>query len=114
MYYGLVMSGMFDSIEHYYLVPGHTFLPSDSDFGVIEKKIRKTDYVFTPEDWYRLVQNSRVKNPFRVVKMDPEDFKNFHAVTSHITRNEKNVQGMKVPLRKIVILKVEAKKPGVL
>ncbi|PSN33603.1 hypothetical protein C0J52_25041 [Blattella germanica] len=46
--------------------------------------------------------------------MDLEDFKNFYAVTSHITRNKKNVQDVKVPLRKIAVLKVEAKKPGVL
>ncbi|PSN45118.1 hypothetical protein C0J52_18787 [Blattella germanica] len=85
-------------------MPSLALQPMPSHVITVEKKIRKTEYVFTPEDWYRLVQNSRVKNPFHVVKMDPEDFKNFHAVTSHITRNEKNV-----PLRKIAVLKIEAR-----
>jgi hypothetical protein len=79
MYYALVMTGMFDSIEHYCLVPGHTFLPSDRDLGVIEKKIRTTDYLFTPEDWFRLVEKSRVKNYFHVIRMRTEDFKHFHS-----------------------------------
>lgn len=114
MYYALVMMGMFDCIEHYYLVPGHTFLPSDRDFGIIEKKIRKTDYVFTPDDWFRLVETSRVKNPFQVLRMQTEDFKNFHHVSSLIGKTQKNMSGEKVPLRKIAVLRIEATKPGIL
>ena len=114
MYYALVMMGMFDCIEHYYLVPGHTFLPSDRDFGTIEKRIRKTDYVFTPNDWFRLVETSRVKNPFQVLRMKTEDFKNFHSVSSLIARNPKNVSGQKMPVRKIAVLRIEATKPGIL
>ncbi|KAJ4440130.1 hypothetical protein ANN_08268 [Periplaneta americana] len=95
-------------------VPGHTFLPSDRDFGVIEKKIRKTDYVFTPDDWFRLVENSRLKNPFQVLRMGTEDFKNFHNAASLIVRNQKNALGRKMPLRKIAILRIQATKPGIL
>ncbi|KAJ4449007.1 hypothetical protein ANN_00401 [Periplaneta americana] len=95
-------------------VPGHTFLRSDRDFGVTEKKIRKTDYVFTPDDWFRLVENSRLKNPFQVLRMGTEDFKNFHNAASLIVRNQKNALGRKMPLRKIAVLRIQATKPGIL
>ena len=108
------MTGVFDVIEHYYLVPGHTFLPCDSDFGVIDKKIRKTDYVFIPEDWYRLVENARVKNPFRVVKMVKDDFMDFKSATSCITRKQCNKSGQKMQFRTIVVMKVDKQKPGVI
>ena len=35
----LILIGQFDRIEHKFLLPGHTYLPVDSDFGVIEKRI---------------------------------------------------------------------------
>jgi hypothetical protein len=109
MYCALVMTGMFDSIEHYYLVPGHTFLPSDRNFGATEKKIRTTDYVFTPEDWFRLMEKSRVKNHFHIIRMRTEDFKNFHSATTCLVRNKKSRSGMKMPLQKTVVLRIESK-----
>lgn len=54
LYYILVHIGKFDEIIHSFLVPGHTFMPSDSDFGVIEKKARKQDYFFCLDDWKNL------------------------------------------------------------
>ena len=41
--------------------PGHTFLPCGREFGVIEKRKRKTAAVYNPEGWFTLVEKSRVK-----------------------------------------------------
>lgn len=38
LYYTLVHTCMYDEIPHYFLVPGHAFLPSDTDFRLTEKK----------------------------------------------------------------------------
>ena len=34
----LILIGRFDCIEHKFLLSGHTYLPVDPDFGVIEKE----------------------------------------------------------------------------
>ena len=43
------------TVEHKFPMPGHTFLPCDRDFGVIEKKKRETAAVYNPEGWLTLV-----------------------------------------------------------
>ena len=52
---------LFMTVEHKFPLPGHTFLPCDRDFGVIEKKKRKTVAVYNPEGWFTLVEKARVK-----------------------------------------------------
>lgn len=47
--------GWFEEIEHTFLVPGHTFLPCDADFGIIEKVKRKTQVVYVPGQWADLI-----------------------------------------------------------
>ena len=39
--YSLVKLGRFKKIKHVFLIRGHSFLPCDRDFGVIEQKKRK-------------------------------------------------------------------------
>ena len=58
----LILIGRFDHIEHKFLLPGHTYLPVDSDFGVNEKKKKTTQHVYTSSDWCILVAGSRRKN----------------------------------------------------
>ncbi|KAG8309537.1 hypothetical protein J6590_083332 [Homalodisca vitripennis] len=38
---------------------GHISMPSDSGFGAIEKKARKVDYLFTVDDWKKVVREAR-------------------------------------------------------
>lgn len=45
----LVAKGTFDEVNHKFLVSGHTFLPCDRDFAMIEKRKRVTK-VFVPKD----------------------------------------------------------------
>lgn len=53
---------------HRYLEPGHSYLPNDRDFALIEKKKGKQDF-FTLDDWIKIIEISNVKKPFKVVKM---------------------------------------------
>lgn len=41
----------FDKIYHYFPIRGHSFLPCDRDFGVVKRKLRHIDRVYTPEQY---------------------------------------------------------------
>lgn len=58
--YTLVHSlDMFDCIKYIFPVRGHSFLPNDQDFALIEKKKRKRGIVELPEEWDELIRNAR-------------------------------------------------------
>ena len=59
----LVQSGFYKSIDHKFLVRGHTFLPNDRDFSCIEAR-KKVEKAYIPSDWVRIVQQARARNPF--------------------------------------------------
>lgn len=82
----MIDCGWFEEIEHKFLVPGHTFLPCDADFGVIEKLKRKTQVVYTPEQWAHLIRKSRTKKPFKVIEMDADDFKDLANLNKMFTK----------------------------
>lgn len=49
-----------DIIDQKFMVPGHSYLPNDSDFGHIEKAARNK-IIYTPDDWYREILSARKK-----------------------------------------------------
>lgn len=65
------------TIDHKFLVSGHSFLPNDADFGVIEKAKPKTQEIFTPDAWYSFVRIAKRHRPYRVTEMERSDFKDF-------------------------------------
>ena len=62
------------SIDHKFLIRGHTYLPNDRDFAQIEKQ-KPTSQVNLPKDWIPYIQNGKRKNPFSVISMT--DYKTF-------------------------------------
>ena len=50
---------------------GHSYLPYDRDFGLIEKKKGKQN-IYSLDDWIKIVESANSKNPFRTAKMAPE------------------------------------------
>ena len=53
---------------HRYMQPGHSFLPNDRDFGLIEKK-KQRQPVFSFDDWIHIVESANTKKPFKSVKL---------------------------------------------
>jgi hypothetical protein len=92
--------GWFEEIERKFLVPGHTFLPCDADFGVIEKLKTKTQVVYTPGQWAELIKRSRMKNRFTVIEMGKENFKDFHSLNQMLTKRTVTVDKRKVEMWK--------------
>lgn len=50
----LVQCGYVDVIKFQYMLPGHSFLPCDQGFGVIEKAIKLKQRICCPEDYARI------------------------------------------------------------
>lgn len=76
----LVRENRYNAIEHRFLVSGHTYLPSDRDFAVIEKHKKFLKQIYCPEQWYEAVSKSRRINPFTVIVMRQEDFVTFESI----------------------------------
>lgn len=68
----VVKEGILETIDHKFLEPGHTYMECDRDFGVIEKRKKKTEYVFVPDEWANAISNA--SKSFTVVKMQQSDF----------------------------------------
>lgn len=58
--YTIVVENTFElkTIIHRYSEPVHSFLPCDKAFGIIEKRRRKLENAFLPDDYRELVKNT--------------------------------------------------------
>lgn len=103
----LIAENMFDTIEHRFLVVGHTHLPSDRDFAIIEKHKKKLNAVYDPEDWYNAVKNCKRNNPFQVTIMKLEDFYSFKFLEETISKKKVTEQKGDVSFSKICVFRFE-------
>ena len=88
-------------IDHKFMVSGHSFLPNDRDFGLIEMRIKKTNFLYIPEHYYNLMELCRKKNPFSVERMAREDFFSIKELENSTTRRSKSTAGECVSWLKI-------------
>lgn len=90
----LVKERKFNTITHHFLVSGHTHLPSDRDFALIEKRHRKyAPEIYSPEGWYKIIKESNTKTPFVVTIMEQEDFLDFEPILSGLTKSTHTAGG---------------------
>ena len=57
----LLLSSRFQSIEHKYPEPGHSYLDSDRDFGKIEIAVKRRQNVYTVDDYQSIMVGSQCK-----------------------------------------------------
>ncbi|KAJ4429539.1 hypothetical protein ANN_21708 [Periplaneta americana] len=84
----LVAKGRFDEISHKFLVSGHSFLPCDRDFAMIEKR-KRVSKIFVPHDLETLITSSRPKHPYIIVNMEKNDFKDLHKAADNYVNTAK-------------------------
>lgn len=72
----LVIKGTFHTVDHKFLVSGHSFLSCDRDFAQIEKR-KKVCKCIVPKDLVEMIANARNVQPFVVTMMQKEDFFDF-------------------------------------
>lgn len=51
--YTLIRKGRVDKIIHRFPEPGHSFMPCDRCFGVVEKHVRKIERIFLPSEYMK-------------------------------------------------------------
>lgn len=66
----LVTLGRFATINQYFPIRGHSFLPCDRDFAVVKRKMKKTDRIYTIMDYVQLIANSSKQQKFSICVVD--------------------------------------------
>lgn len=61
----MIREGLFEKIEHRFLVSGHTFLPSDRDFALIEKYKKKKLIKFL----VRMIGMKQFRNQIKKIRL---------------------------------------------
>lgn len=90
LYQYLVTMKYFTSVEQKFLISGHSFLPCDRDFALIERK-KKTATIYHPKEWIEVIANARPSKPFNVCYMDRNDFKDLSIVESSLLKNKTKI-----------------------
>lgn len=68
----MILNGRFEQIKHYFPQRGHSFLPCDRHFAIIEKMQRKRERVESPDDW-----NLIIGTKFTVIEVNQNMVKDF-------------------------------------
>lgn len=110
----LVVEGVFDSVEHRFLVVGHTHLPSDRDFAMIEKYKKKMKAVYEPADWYDAVRKCKRTNPFEVTVIKREDFFSFKILEETITKKKFTDEKENVSFCKVCVFRFDNESPNIM
>ncbi|XP_039283499.1 uncharacterized protein LOC111052342 isoform X2 [Nilaparvata lugens] len=112
----LVRSKRFESIEHYFLITGHTFLPSDRDFAIIEKYHTKhCQNVYNPEQWREIVAKCGTRNKFIVTCLMSEDIFDLTKLQENLfnTKHKFCTDGVTLPrFSKAICFKFDSSKPS--
>ena len=78
--------------SHCFMASGHSYLPNDRDFGLIEKAKKRQLQVFSLEQWENVVLGARDKSPFCILKpplFDLEKLTSRHSFRTTNTVGEK-------------------------
>ncbi|XP_050305149.1 uncharacterized protein LOC126742537 [Anthonomus grandis grandis] len=102
-----------ESVDHKFLVPGHTHMECDSDHSVIERKKKKYEYPINhPRDWFQLVRLCRqANNKFQVIEMNREHFYSFSDLLKKVFQvKKKDEEGNHFVWKNVKWLRFEKKK----
>ena len=96
----VILQGWFETVDHKFLTPGHTYLPSDRDFALIEKQKREGEF-YVPSQLFSLVNDVRKNNPFTVASMRMEEFKSLKSFSKNFINRKKNTDKAPLHFQKI-------------
>lgn len=85
----------FSSINHKFLISGHSHMECDVDHALIERQKKSMAFqVFHPHDWYQLFRSTGKKNKFTVREMTQDDFFDFALLSINtLVVRKNNVDG---------------------
>lgn len=80
-----------ETLDHKFMVSGHSRMECDSDHAQIEKlKKRYSAPISHPHDWFQLIRLAGKKHPFQVVEMGQPDFLDYATLLKteiHLKKN---------------------------
>lgn len=100
----LVVHGVYDVVEHKFLISGHSFMASDRDFALIEKR-KRVMKSFVPKDLHEVVTSARYSPPFEVIDMELHGFWDIKRLA------EEFLNTTKVNITKSVWIRIEKECP---
>ncbi|KAK5648470.1 hypothetical protein RI129_003362 [Pyrocoelia pectoralis] len=101
----LAANGVFETIEQKFLVSGHSFMPCDRDFALIEQR-KKVTKAHVPSDLHAIVRSARYTPPFQVIDMIPNGFWDLkRAADEYINTTKLNIS-------KATVITIEATNPA--
>lgn len=71
------------------MVSGHSYLPNDGDFGVIEA-YNKPRTIYDANDWYDGIIQSKKKQQFHLKKVFQQEFISVDSLLKNITNRKKD------------------------
>lgn len=106
--------GQFKKIIHYFPLRGHSFLPCDRDFGSIKRILRRTDRIYTPQEYADLiVKASKVGRFFSIHQVRTDEiisFKDWWPRYYKKTTNSDETSGRRISKYQRIPLKITAYK----
>ncbi len=87
MFY-LVATKRYKGITCRFLVSGHSYMPCDQDFAIIEKRKRLTA-AMVPSDIKDVVRTAKLEHPFRVIDIEKGDIYDFKTLASQLFNTAK-------------------------
>lgn len=110
MYHFAVTKLNINSIQHNFLIRGHTQNEGDTAHSVIEKAItraKKSGPIYIPEQYISIIRGAKkTGKPFSVREMNYSDFVDLKALTDNINFNmSKNINGDAIKIGEIMSIK---------
>lgn len=78
-----------ESIQLRFSVSGHSFLPTDSDFGEVECVLKRQTKMISLENYLQVMKFCRRKRPIDVVSMNKKNFVGTQKLEKEISNRKK-------------------------
>lgn len=89
LYFFLIKARYFSEIHQKCMTSGHSFLPCDRDFELIERRKKKTK-ALVPQDWKYIIASSNFSTPFTITEKMQSDFKDLDILPqTYMVKNSK-------------------------
>lgn len=89
----VVQKTQIDTVDHRFLIVGHSFMECDQDFGIIEKaKNRNHQQVYVPSMWADIIVKSSRK--FMVTQMENDDIVSLDSLEPYFRKNVPGISKM--------------------
>lgn len=103
----LCASRLFQTVVVFYPIPGHSMMPIDRCFALIEKKRLKSENIDNPEYYINLIKSARTKNPFEIVFLE-------HSLLTKYSRFKETFLTVKVGnYKRLYADKIKSSIPGI-